>query len=136
VVRRVSHTWRDMPANPVRARSAAGSGELAVADGQGHEHQKPLSVLGHVAHYVGQEFEGVACSARGLGYGWRGLAIAEHCRVDEEVRDKGVACWWKRHGWPGLQPMASSKDAACRGPWNLSDRQPIVWKSVPGACVD
>ena len=33
------------------------------------------------------------------GRGWRGLVAAEHGRVDEEVRNEGVACRG-RHGQP------------------------------------
>jgi hypothetical protein len=57
-------------------------GELAVADGQGHEHSETLVVLGQVAHHIGQEFEGVDVLGQERGCGWRGLVAAEHGRVD------------------------------------------------------
>jgi hypothetical protein len=42
-------------------------GEMALADGQGHKCQKPLIVLGQVAHDIGQEFEGVGVRGSKMG---------------------------------------------------------------------
>jgi hypothetical protein len=60
-------------------------GELAVADGQGHEHLKPLIVLGQVAHHIRQQFRALTCSARSAAAADACSAIME--RLAWSLRD-------------------------------------------------
>jgi hypothetical protein len=70
---------------------------LAMADGESHEHQEPLVVLGQVAHQAGQKLEGVGVLSQGHGCGGCLLVAAEHGGVNEEVgNERGVR--GNRHG--------------------------------------
>jgi hypothetical protein len=103
------------------ARSAGESGdgmvggwarhELAVADGQGRQHLKPLIVFGQVADHIDEQFEGVDVLGQERGGGWRGLVAAQHRRVDKEVRKERVT-FRGRHGQPDSSRWPWTKDTA------------------------
>jgi hypothetical protein len=90
-------------------------GELAVADGQGHEHLKPLIVLGQVAHHIRQQFEGVDVLVQERGRGWRqagGRGAWSRGRGGTQGRGRVQGSPWPS----GLQPMACAQDTAPRHP--------------------
>jgi hypothetical protein len=61
--------------------------------------------------YSRAEFEGVDVLGQERGCGWRALVAAEHSRVDEEVRNEGVACEG-RHGQPDSSRRPNAEDTA------------------------